>query len=182
LEGSGLVRGLAMVQSTVAPQQPPSQPVVVRVANPAELEWEHELPEGVSFHKLPDGRVELRAGERAQDAQAGTIVCGAGLHEFIFEVEHADVGTGVYLADREGRQLCRLAFFRDRETGRTTFGLLNPSQREIDRSHDVRRRVVPYSGRHQWLRVTLGAGVLKYWTSGAAGVCRPGGVCPPTGR
>ena len=166
LEGSGLVRGLAMVQSTVAPRPPPSRPVVVQVANPAELEWETELPEGVSFDKLPDGRVELRAAERTQDAQAGTTVCGAGLHEFIFEVEDADVGTGIYLGDREGRQLCRLAFFRDRETGRTTFGLLHPSQREIDRSHDVRRRVVPYSGRHQWLRVTLGAGVLKYWTSG----------------
>lgn len=166
LEGSGLVRGLRMVQSTVASQEPPSRPVVVRVANPAELEWEYDLPEGVSLDKLPDGRVELRAGERAQDAQAGTAVCGAGLHEFIFEVEDADVGTGVYLGDREGRQLCRLAFFRDRETGRATFGPLHPSGRETDRSHDVRRRVVPYAGRHQWLRVTLGAGVLKYWTSG----------------
>ncbi len=165
LETAGQVRGLAMVRSTVVPEPPRGTPVVLRVTDPAELEWQADLPEGVTLNRLEDGRVELRARERTQDAQSGIEVCDRGLHEFTFEVEDADPGTGVFLAGGDGTQLYRVGFFRHRETGRTMFGLLPAWQREIDRSHDV-RRLVPFAGPHQWLRVIVGAGVIKLWTSG----------------
>lgn len=170
LEANGQVRGLAMVPSMVVPEEPRARPVVLRVADPARLDWQtyppEGLPEGVSLNKLPDGRVEFRAEERAKEAQAGVTVCEPGLHEYLFEVDDADPGTGVYLGSRDGRQVCRAGFFRHRETGRTVFGLLPAWQREIDRSGDLRHQVVPFAGRHQWLRVVVGAGVAKLWTSG----------------
>ncbi|MFC1597883.1 hypothetical protein ACFL5Q_08155, partial [Planctomycetota bacterium] len=165
LEGSGHVRGLAMVRSTLPDEPAPSRPAAVGVPRPADLEWDADLPEGVLLDKLADGRIELRAEPHAKDAQTATTLLGPGLHEVIVELEDPDPGAGVYLADRDGKPLMRLAFFRDRTTGQTTFGLLHPSHREIDRSHDA-RHVVPFAGRRQWLRVILGAGVLKYWTSG----------------
>ncbi len=170
LEGSAQVRGLATVESTIVPEPPRERPVVFRVTDPARLDWTTSLsdglPEGVALEKLPDGRVELRAEERTKEAQAGITVGEPGLYEYRFQVEAADPGTGVYLGDSGGTHICRVGFFRHRETGRTVFGLLPPWQREIDRSHDVRRQVVPYAGPRPWIRVVLGAGVAKLWTSG----------------
>jgi len=164
-EGNGHVRGLAMVRSTLPDEPVRSRPGALDVGKPAEFEWDGDLPEGVSLNKLPDGPVELRADPRAKDAQTSTTLSGPGLHEITLHLEDPEPGAGVYFADRDGRPLIRLAFFRDRTTGESTFGLLHPSRREIDRSHDA-RHVVPFAGRRQWLRVILGAGVIKYWTSG----------------
>jgi outer membrane protein assembly factor BamB len=165
LELTGRVRGLAVVPSAISPEPPRAYPVVLRVVKPAELEWKGELPEGVVLNRFEDGRVELQAKERTPEAQSGVEVCDPGLLEFTFEVEDAQPGTGVYLADADGNQLGRVGFFRDRETGRLTFGLSPTYQRDIDRSHD-RRRLVPWAGQRQWLRVVVGAGVIKLWTSG----------------
>lgn len=166
LEGKALVRGILIYRSTGGPRPPPPSPVVLRVPKPAEQIWQTELPEGATFEKLPDGAVELSAGVSAAAGQAGLPIPGPGLYEYIFELEEPDVGTGVFLGSRDGVQLARFAFYRDTTTGRTTFAYLGPHLEATELEFNFDRAMVPYAGKHQWVRLTLGGGVMKCWTTG----------------
>jgi hypothetical protein len=166
LEGAGLVRGVTLVESKWAPEPVRLRPAVMESHRPAELPWEAKPSEGIVLNTLADGRVELAAGEKPQPGQADFPLPEPGLYELIFEVEDADVGTGVCLSDAEGKPLCRVAFFRHRETGWRVFDLLPPWANEVERSYDAARRPVPYAGKRQWLRIVSGAGLCKLFTSG----------------
>ena len=166
LEGSGLVRGVTIYRSTGGPKRPELSPVVLSIPKPAEAAWQLDLPDGVTFEKATDGAVELSAGANTPAAQAGLPIPGPGLYEYIFELEDPDVGTGVFLGNRDGRQLARFAFYRDTTTGRTTFAYLGPQLEATELEFDFTRAMVPYAGEHQWVRLTLGGGVMKCWTSG----------------
>ena len=180
LEGDGLVRGLAMVPSRaipppIAPTREGDSPIfvgrklgqsptaVLPTDRPAELEWT-DPPKGVTFQRLPDGGVELRAGEKSPAGQAATKLAQPGFYEVLAEVEDADPGTGIFLGGLDGKPVCRLAVFRHPETGRKIFGTLPVYAADYDRGADV-RKVVPYLGPHHWLRLTAGAGVARCWTS-----------------
>ncbi len=164
LEGDGLVRGLAMVPSAGVSPPPASRPSVLPTDKPAELQWT-DPPKGVTFQRLPDGGVELRAGEKSPVGQAATRLDQPGFYEVLAEVEDADPGTGIFLGTLEGQQFCRLGVFRHAETGRKIFGTQPIYAADYDRSVDV-RRIVPYLGPHHWLRLTAGAGIARGWTSG----------------
>lgn len=166
LEGAGLVRGLEMVRQAVPPPAPASRPTVFASAKPAELPWAMEPVEGCGLNKWPDGRVELFASDKSGAVQAGTRAVKPGLYEFVFLVEDPEPGTGIYLGNAEGKQLCRLAFFRHNRSKQTLFGPLAPSSIETQKAFDGRMRPAPFAGRRQWFRLTVGAGVVKYWTSG----------------
>lgn len=161
-----LVRGVSIYRSTGAPVLPEPSPTVMEIEKPAEAEWECEEVPGVRFEKLPEGPVRLSASSGAGAAQATIAVPGPGLFEYIFRLADPEPGTGVCLADAEGNQLARLAFYRDRTSGRTTFAYLGTELEETELEYDFERAIVPYAGREQWLRLTLGGGVMKAWTSG----------------
>lgn len=153
-----VVRGLAMVQSPGIPESPAASPVVFRSNKPAELEWSITPQEEISWNRLPDGRMELLAGEKSPAAQAATRIVKPGLYEFVFLLEDPEPNTGVYLGNDEGRQLCRLGFL-----------LRNQSKRTVLASaawFDPRHHPAPYVGQRSWFRLTVGAGVAKCWTSG----------------
>jgi len=149
-----------------SPKPPEPSPTVLRVARPADADWKTALSEKVTLGKLPDGAVELEAAGNAPAAHAGLHVPGPGLYQYIFELEAPDVGTGVFLGDREGRQLARLAFYRDKATSRTAFAYLAPYREATELEFHFEKEMVPYAGEHQWIRLTLGGGVMKCWTSG----------------
>lgn len=169
-EGTAQIRGLAMVRSQpVGPARAAARPVVRRIDGPAELDWQLKATaadSGAKLNKLPDGRVELTAQRGKQTARASATVCRPGLYEYIFEIEDAQPGTGLYLASGQGEQPYRVAFFRHRETGRTVFDLLSAGSRETERSYNFSQHVTPLAGRRQWVRLVLGAGVLRCSTSG----------------
>jgi outer membrane protein assembly factor BamB len=177
LEGDGLVRGLAMVRAmevTTSPSTrsreadspvfPPSPSSVLPTGNPTDLLWT-DPPKGVTFQRLPDGCVELRAGDKSPAGQAATWLNQPGFYEVLAQVEDADPGTGIFLGGLDGKQLCRLGVFHHAETGRKIFGPLPIWSADYDRNADV-RKVVPYLGPHHWLRLTAGAGITRCWTSG----------------
>ncbi|MBN2473234.1 MAG: PQQ-binding-like beta-propeller repeat protein [Pirellulales bacterium] len=166
LQGEALVRGISVYPSTGGPPPPDPNPVVLQLPAPAEAAWETKLPEGTRFEKLPDGAVRLSADADTGAAQAGHRLAEPGVYEYRFELDKPEVGTGVFLGDRDGRQLARLAFYRDTTTGRTTFAYLGPNQQATELAFDFQRAMVPYAGERQWLRLTLGGGVMKCWTSG----------------
>jgi len=161
------VRGLAMLRSPGVPAAPGPRPVVFRSDKPAELAWTFQPPEGLFWNKLPDGRMELFAGEKSPAAQAGVRLVKPGLYEFVFVVEDPDPCAGIYLGNEEGKQLCRLAFFEHKQTKRTMFGPLNPGDNwTVERWADAANQPAPFVGSRQWFRLTVGGGVAKVWTSG----------------
>ena len=172
LQAEAKVRGLEMARSQPpAPLPVVSRPVVRRIERPADLQWEmwrdqEEEKDRFTLNKLPDGRVELVAERDSGRAHAAAAVCRPGLYEYIFEVEDAEPGTGIFLADDRDKHLYRAAFFRHKETGKTLFGLMPNSEWNAERSCDSSRLMTPFAGRHQWLRFVVGAGVLKGFTSG----------------
>jgi outer membrane protein assembly factor BamB len=167
IEGHAVVRGLAMIRSPGIPAIAEPRPVAFRSDKPAELNWTLQPPEGFFWNKLPDGRMELFAGEKSPAAQAGTRIVKPGLYEFVFVIDDPGPGTGIYLGNEEGKQLCRLAFFQHKQTKRALFGSLSPGENwSIDRWADVAHQPAPFVGQRQWFRLTVGGGVVKYWTSG----------------
>jgi len=168
LQGSAMVRGMAMLRSGPAPLAPVARPVVLRSDKPADLAWQIK-PEGekdVQLNRLPDGRVELVAAADAKAAQAAAKIDRPGLYEYIFEVEDAEPGTGIFLGDRQGQQLFRVGFFRHAESRHVTFSPWYPTAGDAERNYSFPKVLTPFAGRRQWVRVTLGAGVFRCYTSG----------------
>jgi len=160
------VRGVSIYRSTGAPALPEPNPLVMEIKKPAEAEWQSDPVPGVRFEKLPEGPVRLSASSGAGPAQATVSIPGPGVFEYIFRLADPEPGTGVCLADAGGSQLARLAFYRDRTSGRTTFAYLGTELEDTELEYDFERAIVPFAGRQQWLRLTLGGGVMKAWTSG----------------
>ena len=184
IEGSGLVRGLAVVPSQWLPAAPRrdagswgtlrgapatptlrARPAALRVIRPADWTWESNLPKGITIGKPPDGRVVLTAGEKTQQGQAAIAIQNPGFAEFTFDVEDPEPGTGVFLGDAQGRHICRLGFLRHRESGQVAFELLPSYASDAEKSYDIQRQVVPLAGRRQWYRIVAGAGLYTCWTS-----------------
>jgi len=165
-EGAGLVRGLALVGSTWAPEPVPPRPAALGGNPPASLTWKTELPKGASFKRLPDGRVELEVVENGQVGQATIPLGGPGPCEILVEVEDADAGTGVFVADEEGKHLGRLGFFRHRETGKTAFDYLPPWSADTEKSYELAKQPLPLAGARHWFRLVVGCGLMRCFTSG----------------
>jgi outer membrane protein assembly factor BamB len=166
LEGAGLVRGLAWVESKWTPEPVPVRPALLKTDRPAELSWDLSAANGIRLDRMTEGQIELAAEEKAPAAQALVSFGNSGIHEFTVEVEDADAGTGVCFADAEGKPIFRVGFFRHRDTGKKVFDVLPPWAQELERNHDVNKQPVPYAGKRQWLRVVSGAGIFKLFTSG----------------
>jgi hypothetical protein len=165
-EGAGLVRGLTLVESKWTLEPVPVRPALLKSDRPTELSWEFNPAQGAALNRRSEGQIELAADEKAPAAQALVSFGNSGLYEFTMEVEDADAGTGVCLADAEGKPVCRVGFFRHRETGKRVFDILPPSANDLERGYDVNKQPVPYAGKRQWLRVVSGAGIFKLYTSG----------------
>jgi len=166
LEGAALVRGLEFVASKWTPEPVVVRPALVKTDRPAELPWEFASVQGTRLTRTAEGQIELSADERAPAVEAFTSLRQAGLYEVTAEVEDAEPGAGICLADAEGKPVCRVGFFRHRESGRKVFDVLSARAADLERSFDPNRQPVPYAGKRQWLRVVAGAGIFKLFTSG----------------
>lgn len=166
LHANGLIRGLSMVRCKEVPDLPGTRKPFLATRQPAELPWMSQLSPKTDWSCLPDGQVELSAEENTQHAQIWTTVRRPGLYEYIFEVDSPGVGTGVYLGDDQGKPLCRVGFFRCAAARQVTFDLAPPWSNELEKRYNFQRQIVPFASRRQCIRVVMGAGVAKLWTSG----------------
>jgi len=197
IEAEGMVRGLQFLRCRGVPAAPQPRPAVAKLAKPAEANWNLRAAEGITLNKLPDGGVELAAKERTQAGQAGVAVCKPGLHEFLFEIEDAAVGTGVYLGDAQGNQIYRLGVLRESTSQRPLLCLLDPTNGSVEQWGDFNAAASPYAGKRQWVQLVAGAGMWRFSVSGdgihwspaitAAAVQRPlptqvGLYCIPTDK
>ncbi|HEV7223337.1 MAG TPA: hypothetical protein VGN42_11595, partial [Pirellulales bacterium] len=132
---------------------------------PAKLTWSQQLPIGAQWNPLAEGRCELLAEDTSELSWSATAISDPGLHELVFELEDPMPGTGIYLGDDAGRPVCQLGFFRDEITGRTSFGFAAPGDGRTVARHDPSQGPTPYAAVRPWLRLMLGGGWLKCWTS-----------------
>ena len=166
LEGSALVRGISIYASGGRLDPARENRAVLQVSEPARRRWKTDLPQGAELEKRPDGAVELRAEPGKTAGRAAIEVPGPGLFEYVFELEEPGAGTGIYLGGEDRSPLARLGFFRDTTTGATTLAFEKAELPAAERTFDFARAIVPFAGRHQWLKLSVGGGVLKAWTSG----------------
>jgi len=174
LDAEAKIRGLEMVRSGPAPLSVIECPSVFGSDTPAELQWQTARSGGddeATLNRLPDGCVELTIERKSSRAttqfQAATKIGPAGLYEYIFEIEDPQPGTGVYLGDEDGKQLCRVVFFvsrNRRDDGHLFFGGIESGR--SGKGNVQATEVVPYAGRHQWLKIVAGAAVARYYVSG----------------
>jgi len=180
LEGEAKVFGAEMSRSQAAPLENGRRPAPAQIIPPAEINWQTDLPEDAKLLKLPDGHVELlceksngnsRAGgkpisRRPAIAEAGIEIGAAGLAETIFQIDQPQPGTGIYLADSDGRHRQWIAFQSDRRTGNIVLSCCCPGSRAQPNNLRPETNVIAFAGRGQWLRVIVAAGLVKYWISG----------------
>jgi len=166
IETEGMVRGLQFLRCQGGPAAPQPRPTVAKRAKPAEANWSLRAAEGITLNKLPDGGVELVAKEKTQAGQAGVAVCKPGLHEFLFEIEDAAIGTGVFLGDAAGNQLYRLGVLRESTSQRPILCLLDPTNGSVEQWGDFNGAASPYAGKRQWVQLVSGAGMWRFSVSG----------------
>ncbi len=170
LDGRALVRGIAMFRVSDGPPKEtwalgrsPTAAAAIPIDLPR-LAWQTGPQEKARFQALEDGSVQWSADPRSGDVQTMASVVPAGMYQWTFQVDTPQAGTGILWANARGEVQARLSFFRDRATGRTTFGLVPGWHREIDRQYE-QRRPTPWMEGSRWFRLVHGAGVVKLFTS-----------------
>lgn len=176
LDGYALVRGLAVFRSGSVPPPDPPDATLTRIDDLSRLTWQRELdaeatvdvtPEGVEL-KVPRGKwraapkESLVTAELPRPDEPGPV-------QYVFQLSQPTAGASLFLADQEGRVLCRVAYFRAGSHA-ATFALLRGNVprdgRNFDRSNHFQVGIVPFAGPRQWLRLIVAAGVARCWTSG----------------
>jgi outer membrane protein assembly factor BamB len=161
------LRDLAMYHGQPAPDDPPClRRVILRGERPGLLPWQESLVPESELVRRDDGSVALVAGPTAEPAWATVPLMRPGLYEIVFEVEEAAPGTGLLLADRQGRPVQGIEFARDLRTGLVAMGYGAPMSAPAAPAVNVEAAPAPLAGPRQWVRLVLAAGVLRCWTSG----------------
>jgi hypothetical protein len=165
VEGPAALGGLQIVECDPLPLDVAPATNSLPASEPAKLTWAKQLPVGAQWNQLAEGRCELLAEDTSELSWSAAAIPDPGLHELVFELEDPMPGTGIYLGDDAGRPLYRLGFFREETTGRTSFGFATQGDVRTDARPDFSQGPAPYAAVRPWLRLTLGGGWLKCWTS-----------------
>ena len=155
-------------RATAPADAPAAAPLLPRPCSScfsADWTWEGKLPEKVTLGEGPQRPGDLDCRRKDAAGQTAVAVENPGFAEFLFDVEDPEPGTGVFLGDAQGRHLCRLGFFRHRETGQLAFELTPVYSSDTEKSYDIQRQVAPLAGRRQRYRIVAGAGMYTGWTS-----------------
>jgi hypothetical protein len=171
IDGKLKFRDVEMLKSDPLPEESLPKYLQTRpllaASQPAKLEWHmlgaEESPGSMNRH---GDSIELRVGASSREpARLWTAAPRAGLCEFIFRIETAEAGTGVYVGGPDGEPIILVSRLWDPKARRVAVQLLPPNQRETERSYDVDAWPAPWSGDGQWLRVVMGSGAISLWTS-----------------
>ena len=162
-----MLRDLAVCRSGSAPDDP-IRPHLLLLGNdpPGSLTWKDNVTADAQFAKQPDGRVDLSASKTTTAVWATTPLPHADLQEVIVELENMSPGTGIFLADDDGKPVHGIEFVRDHNTKALAMEQNSPGTAHYGAHLMVEHAIVPYTGQHQWLRIVAAAGMVKYWVSG----------------
>ncbi len=165
VEGGASIYGLEMVRFDGGAAPVAAFPLVTTIDQPATLPWEQKLGEGAVFETLPDGAVRLVANQAKQRGFVTTPLPQTGIHEYIFEVEGATVGSGVFcgLANEAPQVVVRFVQnTNDQQMSLSAHGNDDSCQVGLGTFRD---RVVAGADAHLWIRLVYGCGALRWWMS-----------------
>lgn len=171
LEGKLKLRSVEMLKSEPFPEDlrpdgPETRPLLTSSA-PSRLKWRvlgaEDSPGSMTRQ---EESIELRVGAASRvPARLWTPTPLAGLCEFIFRIDEAEAGTGVYIGDEQGEPIIAIARLWDPRARRAAVQLLSPNQKDIERQYDTNAWPAPWTGPGQWLRVVIGSGAVSLWSS-----------------
>ena len=165
VEGGAALYGLEMARFAGRAVATSERPVVTTIDKPASLEWEQKLGDGAEFQKLPDGSVQLLANQAKQRGFVMAPLPSTGIHEYIFEVDEATVGGGVFCGTANGQPQVVIRFVQntnDQQVCLSAHG--NDDSRQAGLG-TMRDRVVADAAPHLWIRLLYGCGALRWWMS-----------------
>lgn len=169
-EGHALVRGMALVRTTSEPAAEPAQrPIVADIAKPAELKWESQVPQGMTFAKRDDGSVELKSQQSQQPGWMAAPLPGGelGLNELIVELDDVTPGSNVGLGSMQNdpKPKATVGFLHDNNSGGISFRWNNYGDATMDHGVDYNGGMgAANAGKHFWVKFIGGCG-LKCYTS-----------------
>jgi outer membrane protein assembly factor BamB len=135
-------------------------------ASPASLDWPLQPAAGTTFKRLKDGSVELASEKTAATAWSAVKIPHLGLYEVVFRLGEATPGTGIYFGDDTGKPLYVLSVMRDQRTRQPAIQFQQPNANWFEMGADLNQLQAPFIGPGQWLRLIVGSGTIKCWTSG----------------
>lgn len=105
------------------------------------------------------------AADSTTIAWANFAVPDAGLSEFVFQVKHADPGTGFYLGDKTGEPQYQIGYVWDPNARHLAYSYLSRGQKLLEKAHSVDAFPPPFTAPSQYVRVVIGSGILTMWIS-----------------
>jgi len=176
LDGKFKVRQLSMFRTDPLPAEVLEKPIFQSGSNrlptssPGELSWTLSEPDTSRVQPLnADGMatgVELSSTELTKKtARAWFPIPDTGLCEFIFRVESADAGTGLFFGREDGTPVFQIGWVWDPTAGLSGILFQQGGQNQVEHRFDRDAWPPPWSGESQWLRVVPGYGTVSVWIS-----------------
>jgi len=183
-DGMSMISGMTLIRSPGGPKLETARPTVVDHAKPSALKWEKSLVEGVAFKSHDDGSAELVFAPAAPDPDekpkkkkkkrkltpaercwVATPLPTTGVQEIIFEIEHPQIETGVFLGSEKG-PLHSLGFYvNKRLKDEVTIGYFPPGHKQPSSRKNYLQQPMPWVGERVWIRLLLAGETVKCWVS-----------------
>ena len=166
-EGHAGFRGLAMVRVEDVPPREKGEVVrehpVTGDFAAAKEKWRIETPTGALFTRNDDGSVELTVAKTTSPAWASWKLPRRELCEIVLDLDEATPGSGVYVADEQGRPQDVVRFFRDSRTGQTTIAIAGAADARSEQVSDPNAGPISFVSPRSWLKLVVGCGILRVW-------------------
>ncbi|MBC7351186.1 MAG: PQQ-binding-like beta-propeller repeat protein [Thermogutta sp.] len=154
-----------LFSSAPGPQPPWSAVSSQAVLPAASFGWSiWKTSPGLELNLDEHGRVEFAGTDVKERAYAGFSVPPSGAVEIVLKFDHVTPGTGFFVADRDRRPIAGLGFFKRSGRSELIFGFHSAQDDSWERGADD-NQVVPLVGESQWFKLTIAAGVVKWWVS-----------------
>ena len=162
-EGSGVFRTIAMTKAYPLPlnRWPPAAAKGESLA-PAKQTWQRPAGEGAAFSERDDGGVELVAEKNPQPVWATVKLPEGGPREIVLRIDAHAPGTGILLADRDGKPQRVLAFLANKhDKSLAQLAVLNPGDNQLEGDGKPQDAPLPFVGGSTWLRIGHCGGLLR---------------------
>lgn len=155
------VFGFEFVPCRGGPTPPPMPELVAEIA-PGQLEWKAENGEEATFDRNAEGVVLSAAANKPGARAVASLPSDASGRLICFQIDRADRGTGVLVADAEGNEICRLAVCGDQNRPDRAVNLVGPGDNNANLWIEMKSYPVPLIGKGKtWVGILVGDRVAK---------------------
>jgi outer membrane protein assembly factor BamB len=164
-EGRAAFEGIALARATGVPTLLPASPIVLDIANPAELAWQPNKPELARIEKLPGGAMRLVADKSKERFHVFAPLSFETPREVIFELDDISPGAGVYFVYEEGKVEESVRFFHDRTSKQLAAQIRSWDDKWQVDLPPPSERSTGLAGKKCWVKLLYGCGNTRWWLS-----------------